>query len=206
MTAKVRFRNCAATVLLSLGVQAAWAQLETVVVKRPAELREAPGEASRSLGALPVQTPVTRLAERQGAWVAVRTAQGVNGWLHMFDIGAQGGAQSGGNATTGALRGITSFFTKGSAQPIGNSTATATIGIRGLGAEDIANARPNLLAVQLVEGMRQDAGQAQRFASTAALMPQVVPALPVPAAPLGSARATTGQSAGAGRGPQEPLN
>ena len=61
-----------------------------MLIKRAAQLREAPGESSRSLAPLPLQTAVTRLGngqgERQGAWIKVRMADGIQGWGHMFDI------------------------------------------------------------------------------------------------------------------------
>ncbi len=161
---------------------AAQAQAEQVLVKRPAELREAPGEAARSLGPLAVQTPVARLGERQGPWIKVSTAAGTVGWLHMFDVGAPN-TPSQGNAAAGALRGLTSFFNKGSAQAPAANLATSTVGIRGLGAEDIANAQPNPAAVGRIEAMRQDAGQARQFATEAALSSQTVTALPEPPKP-----------------------
>jgi hypothetical protein len=153
---------------------------DTVVVKRPAELRETPATTARSVAALPVQTPLTRL-ERQGPWVQVRTAQGQNGWVHMFDVGLSGGASTGGNIATGALRNITNLF--GRSNPQGQTQlATSTLGIRGLGAADLNNAQPNVAAVSLVEGMRVDAGQARAFAGEAGLATQQVEALPAPAA------------------------
>ncbi|MCJ0765231.1 SH3 domain-containing protein [Variovorax terrae] len=185
--------------LLAAGLGAAQAQGEAIVVKRPAELREAPGDASRSLATLAAQTPVTRQGERQGAWVQVKTAQGATGWVHMFDLGAAGGAAPGGNAATGALRSITNFFNKGSAQAPLASPATSTVGIRGLGAEDLAQAQPNLAAVGQAEALRLDAGQARQFASLAALSAQAVEPLPIPAAP----RAAT-QRGGAPGNPEMP--
>ena len=110
----------------------------------------------------------------------MRTAQGATGRIHMFDAGTNPPTQ-GGNAATGALRGLTSFFGKGTtAAP---ASGTSTIGIRGLGAEDIANAQPNLAAVGQVEAMRQNAAQARQFATSAALTLQTVAELPVPTLP-----------------------
>ena len=57
------------------------------------------------------------------------------------------------------------------------------MGIRGLGAEDIANAQPNPAAVGRAEALRLDAGQARQFAMQASLSPQNVEPLPVPAKP-----------------------
>ncbi len=46
---------------------------------------------------------------RRGPWIEVRSAQGVTGWVHMFDVGTTPVAQ-GGNFATGALRGLTGLF------------------------------------------------------------------------------------------------
>lgn len=175
-----------------LACQPALAQSDTVTVKRATELRDAPGENARSLAPLPVQTPVTRLGPRQGPWIEVRTAQGSNGWVHMFDVGTVVPAQSG-NSATGALRSVTSFFGRSAATPA-TTTGTATVGIRGLGAEDLAQAQPNLDAVARAENLRQDATQARQFGTTAALVAVAVTPLPVPAP-------ATRAPAGASRGP-----
>ncbi|MES2401432.1 MAG: SH3 domain-containing protein [Pseudomonadota bacterium] len=160
---------------------AAFAQSEAVTIKRASQLRDAPGEASKGLAPLAVQTSVTRLAERQGPWIRVRLTDGTQGWVHMFDITATSSAQ-GSNAGTGALRSITGFFNRGSAQ--GNAgPATSTVGIRGLGAEDIANSQPDLTAVTLLDNARLDASQARQFASIASLSSRSIATLPVPAPP-----------------------
>ena len=67
---------------LLLASALAHAQPESVLVKRTTELREAPGETSRSVAPLAARTPVTRSGERQGAWIHVRTAEGASGWVH----------------------------------------------------------------------------------------------------------------------------
>jgi uncharacterized protein YgiM (DUF1202 family) len=167
----------------------AQAQTEAVLVKRTTELREAPGETSRSVAPLAARTPVTRSGARQGAWIQVRTAEGAGGWVHMFDVAP---ASSAATPSTGAnaLRGLTSFFNKGSAQG-GATTATSTVGIRGLGAEDLARAQPNMAAVAQADTLRMDADQARQFASAAALRSRPVDALPDPApAPLQNAGPT----------------
>ncbi|MGH6626795.1 MAG: SH3 domain-containing protein [Burkholderiaceae bacterium] len=160
------------------------AQAESVMVRRPAELRQMPGDGSRNLAALPAQTPVTRLGERQGPWVQVRTPQGLTGWLHMFDIVLPGGSSAqGGKLATGALRSLSSLLNKGSTQAPARATATSTLGIRGLGDEDLAQAQPNLGAVGQVQAWRLDAEQARQFAASASLASQAVEPLPEPPAP-----------------------
>ena len=166
--------------LLFSAVAGAQPQGEAALIKREAQLREAPAESARSLAPLPVQTPVTRLGERQGAWIKVRMADGASGWVHMFDITA---ANSQAGAGTSALRSLSSFFNKGSAQAPGGSVATSTVGIRGLGAEDLANAVPNLAAVAQADANRANAAQARQFAGGASLNSRQVEPLPTPSPP-----------------------
>lgn len=184
---------------LSLALLAAapvHAQSDTLQIKRPAELRQAPGESSPSLQTLPVQATVTRLTARQGPWIQVKAADGTTGWVHMFDVGSTSAPAAANSTATGALRGLTNFFNRGSAQSGATTTATSTVGIRGLGAEDIANAQPNLTALTQVEGMRQDAAQARKFAADAPLAARAVDPLPVPTPPAPPAAAGGGYKRG----------
>lgn len=156
---------------------------EAAVTRRATELREAPGGAGRSLASLPAQAPVTRLDQRQGPWVQVRTEGGATGWLHLFDVAPATAAASGdsGGVAAGvgnALRGVTGLFGRPAPQP-----ASTAAGIRGLGAEDLAQAQPDPAAVKRMEAARQSDAEARAFASRAALRPAAVEPLPVPAAP-----------------------
>ena len=161
----------------------AQAQEETVVVRRATEVREQPGE-SRSLASLQAEAPVTRLADRQGPWVRVRTGAGVVGWVHLFDLGTAGsaGASSGGGAS-GLFRGVTRIFGKPASTSASNN---ATIGIRGLGAEDLAQAQPDTAAVTRMETLRVTEPQARQFAREAGLAAQSVSPLPAPQPPTPS--------------------
>ena len=155
---------------------AAQAQGEAAVMKRAAELREAPAESARSVASLPAQSAVTRLGDRRGPWIEVRNGAGTTGWVHMFDVGSAEGAAPGGTTGSGALRGLTNLFTRGGTQR--TTTPTATIGIRGLSAEDLAQSTPNLQAVSEMEALRQNERQARAFGREAALKSVDVPALP----------------------------
>ena len=176
--------------LIVLLAGAAQAQGEAAVMKRAAELREAPAETARPVATLPAQSAVTRLGERRGPWIEVRSGAGATGWVHMFDVGPEGGSASSGNPATGALRGLTSFFNKGGTQRA--TTPTATIGIRGLGAEDLAQATPNMQAVGQMEALRQSERQAREFAREAALGTVDVPALPAAPRPASTSGSTPG--------------
>lgn len=158
-------------------------------MKRASDLREAPAESARPLAALAAQSAVTRLGERRGPWIEVRSAAGVTGWVHMFDVGPADGTPSSGNAATGALRSLTGLFNKGSQRVV---TPTATIGIRGLGAEDLAQASPNMQAVSQMEALRQNERQARDFAREASLSPVDVPALPAAPRPASTGAGATG--------------
>ena len=107
------------------------AQAQEATIKRATERRQAPGDQSASLGALAADSSVSRTGERKGSWVKVRTPQGSAGWVHMFDLGAQPATASS-NSTASGLRSVGGLFGGGS-----TTTATATVGIRGLSAEDL---------------------------------------------------------------------
>lgn len=158
----------------------AQAQQDASVIQRATELRDAPGASGTSLGPLAADSPVERTGERKGSWIKVRTPQGTAGWVHMFDVGTRASAATpSGNAATSGLRSLGGLFGSNSA----STTATSTVGIRGLEAEDIANAQPNLAAVTQAEQQRVNAQQARRFASSASLRAQSVPPLAEPARP-----------------------
>jgi len=159
------------------GSGAAWAQEEPAVVRRATELREQPADGGRSLASLPADTAVTRLAERQGPWVRVRTATGAVGWVHLFDVGAPGAPASASSGPSGVLRGVTSLFSKPTPR---TTVSTSTIGIRGLGAEDLAQAQPDEAAVARMEALRVSEQQARQFAREARLAPAAVDPLPDP--------------------------
>lgn len=178
---------------LALVAGAAPAQ-EAAVVKRATQLRDSPADNGASVAPLEANTVVTRSSERKGPWTKVSTPQGATGWVHMFDLGPQSGAAAAGNNTaTGGLRGLGGLFGGNSGT---TTTATSTVGIRGLDAEDIAKAQPNPAAVGRVEGMRVNADQARQFASSASLQARDVPAMAQPALPSGGSGSRSGGSSG----------
>lgn len=172
---RTTLRTALAAALAALLAQAALAQ-EAAVTRRAVELRDGPAGQGKVLASLPAQAAVTRLPERRGPWVQVRTAEGATGWVHLFDIGPASAAAEGSGAG-GALRGLTGLFGGSRPTPTGS-----TAGIRGLDAQDIANATPNPAAVTQMEGLRQGETQARAFADRAALRPVDVEPLPAPAA------------------------
>ena len=148
---------------------------ESAVTRRATDLRDAPGDKGKSIAALPAQAAVTRTNERQGPWVQVRTSAGATGWVHLFDIGPATAPAEGGSSAGNALRSVTGLF--------GGSRSTqtgSTAGIRGLDAQDLANAQPNPAAVTQMEGLRQTEADARSFANSASLRSASVEPLPAP--------------------------
>lgn len=172
---------------------------EAAVVKRATQLRDSPAESGASVAPLEANTVVTRSSERKGPWTKVSTPQGASGWVHMFDLGPQSGSASASNNTaTSGMRGLGGLFGGNNG---GSTTATSTVGIRGLGAEDIAKAQPNPAAVGQAEGMRVNADQARQFASNAALQPRTVAPLAEPPRPSSSSGSG---GAGSSNNPSDP--
>ncbi len=185
---------------LALVAGAAHAQ-EAAVVKRATQLRDSPADNGASVAPLEANTVVTRSSERKGPWTKVSTPQGATGWVHMFDLGPQSGAAANSNnSAAGGLRGLGGLFGGNSGS---TTTATSTVGIRGLDAEDIAKAQPNPAAVGRVEGMRVNADQARQFASSASLHARDVPAMAQPALPSGGSGAGN-RSGGSSGNPSDP--
>ena len=147
---------------------------EAVIAKRATDLRATPADSGQKVEALAEGTPLTRLGPRQGPWVQVRTQQGKTGWLHMFTVGVAGGAGQG----SSVLRDPSNVLNRGAQGA--TVTATSTVGIRGLGEEDLARAQPNLRAVTQMENQRVDAGAARQFARGAALNARNIGDLPAP--------------------------
>lgn len=157
-----------------------WAQTATpppLIVTRDAPLHRSANEQSEALTQLPAQSRVTAQGQRQGAWVQVKTEQGISGWLRLFQLGQIPSSTAPGQADSSWVRGFSSWLggsTSNRAQPV----ATTTIGIRGLEASDIANAQPNPGAVTQAEHLRIDASQAQHFAQRSGLQRRAVDELP----------------------------
>ena len=171
-----RWLRAGLALLLAAGLGPLAAQ-EAAQLRRATDLRERPEAASRALATLPAESAVTRLPGRQGPWVQVRTAQGQAGWVHLFDLGGpQSGGTAGGTAS-GALRSVTSLFSREGPA----TTATSASGIRGLEAEDLARAQPDARAVAGMEALRQSEAQARDYARSVAWQPvAVAPLLPPP--------------------------
>ena len=147
---------------VSFLVLASWgaAAQDQAFTNRATELKDKAAADARTVASLPAQTPVKVLG-RGGQWTQVE-AQSQKGWVRVFHLRfpstVETGAQSGGTVLggiTGALG-----FGRQTAKP----STVATTGIRGLTAEDFANASPDTEALKRLQSFRADKGSAERFA------------------------------------------
>ncbi len=159
----------------------AWSQ--AMQIRKATDLRQEPAPDAQVLSPLDINTPVIRLEGRQGAYVQIQTPDNRIGWVRMFDIGPRDTApsDSGAGAAKDALRGLTGLL--GASNRREDNSETATLGIRGLGAQDIANAQPNPGELARAQSQRANADKANAFAVQAGLRSRAVGELPVPPAP-----------------------
>ncbi len=165
LTLRAKWALCLMGLLASHGLLAQTAQPMTV--KRNADLKKSPEPTAETVVPLPANQVVSHAGERRGAWMQVRTDGGKQGWMRLFDLSAAPVAATGGDGSSApALGGL---FAANKPR-----TATATLGIRGLDANDIAQAQPNPGAVTQGEKLRATEAQARQFAQRSGLSPKPV--------------------------------
>ncbi|KAA2286049.1 SH3 domain-containing protein [Arenimonas fontis] len=128
-------------VVLALAVAAAGAETGTVL--KATELRAEPQAGADILAKLAAKDSV-EITARQGAWAGVTTTAGQSGWVRILNLRTGSGETS-----RGGGQALASVFRTGS------TSADASTGVKGLGAEDLRRANPN-------------AGEAARLAQFAA--------------------------------------
>jgi hypothetical protein len=130
-----------------------WAEPATVI--RATDLKQEPATDSATVAALPENTSVEAL-ERKSGWTRVKAASG-EGWVRMLAL-RFGGATP---AKPGAS-GLTQLF---NVARTGTSGTQVTTGVRGLDAEQIANAQPNPAELAKLEKFATDRDAAAGFAA-----------------------------------------
>lgn len=136
------------------------AYAESVTLERDSPLRAEPRTDAAVVANLPKGSTGDAMA-RQGAWVQIKSAA-ATGWLYSFNVrfgavAAEGG-DSGGGSVLGRMFG-----------PRQRVNVTATIGIRGLGEEDLKQAHFDGAQIQELDGFAANPGQAEAHAGTAGL-------------------------------------
>jgi hypothetical protein len=133
---------------------------EQAVLERDAALLTEPRNGAPVVAQLK-QGASGEVIARKGAWVNLKTASGA-GWLFSFNVRFQAAGSA--PAASGGARPATAAGT----QP---RRVTATIGIRGLDAEDLKAARYDEAQMRLLDGYAASKGDAQNAARASGLMP-----------------------------------
>lgn len=138
---------------------------EAATVIRATELKRAPATDAESAGQLAENAKVQTL-ERQGGWTRVKAAGGAEGWVRMLALRYEGGgaARQGDSGIAQALNVARS----------GTSGTQVTTGVRGLDAEQLANARPNTAELKKLERYSAGRDAAAAFAQRGQLRAQQV--------------------------------
>lgn len=137
---------------------------EAGTVIRATDLKQEPASDATTVAALAEQTAVEVL-ERKSGWIRVKAASG-EGWVRMLAL-RLGGATA---AKPGAS-GLSQMF---NVARTGTSGTQVTTGVRGLDAEQIANAQPNPAELAKLEKFAADRDAAAGFAAQGKLSPTSV--------------------------------
>ena len=130
---------------------------EAATVIRATELKQAPATDAASAGQLVENAKVDAL-ERQGGWTRVKAAGGAEGWVRMLVLRYEGaGAARQGDSGIAQVLNVARTGTSGT---------QVTTGVRGLDAEQLANAKPNTAELKKLErySASKDAAAAVRRA------------------------------------------
>lgn len=131
------------------------------------DLKEEPFLDAKVIKTIPASSSVEVLM-RRGAWVQVKQADGGQGWLKMTSIRYGDTVESKSDGGWGALLNVAKSGRSG------NTGVTVTTGVRGLSAEELKNAKPDMDAVKKMDGFPNSKSEGQSFANAGRLKTQSV--------------------------------
>jgi len=138
---------------------------EPATLIRTTELKQSPASDAATVATLAETTKVDAL-ERKGGWTRVRAEGGAEGWVRMLALRYAGA----GEARQGDA-GISQIL---NVARTGTSGAQVTTGVRGLDAEQLANAKPNAAELKKMERYAASRDGAEGFAAKGKLSAQQV--------------------------------
>jgi len=138
---------------------------EPATLIRTTELKQSPASDAATVATLAETTKVDAL-ERKGGWTRVRAEGGAEGWVRMLALRYAGA----GEARQGDA-GISQIL---NVARTGTSGAQVTTGVRGLDAEQLANAKPNAAELKKMERYAASRDSAEGFAAKGKLSAQQV--------------------------------
>jgi len=151
----------AISMLLAAGLCAA----EPATVIRATELKKEPATDAPTVAPLAEGAKVDAL-ERKSGWTRVKAEGGAEGWVRMLQLryGAGGEAKPGDSGVSQLLN----------VARTGTSGTQVTTGVRGLDADQLANARPNPGELAKMSAYASNRDTASGFAAQGPLRPQRV--------------------------------
>ncbi len=129
---------------------------EPATVIRATELKQLPATDAATVAPLAESAKVDAL-ERKGGWTRVKAEGGAEGWVRMLALRYAGA----GEAKQGDA-GIAQIL---NVARTGTSGAQVTTGVRGLDAEQLANAKPNAAELKKMEKYAASRDGAEGFAA-----------------------------------------
>jgi hypothetical protein len=148
-------------ILLLLLPLAALAEPATVI--RATELKQEPASDSPTVAPL-AESATVEVLERKGGWTRVK-AGGAEGWVRMLALRYSAGTAKAGDS------GVKELF---NVARTGSSGTQVTTGVRGLDAQQIANAQPNPAELAKLKEFAADRGAASGFAAEGNLAAKAV--------------------------------
>jgi len=158
----MRWRSFLLAVFLAAAPGFALAQ-EQAFTNRSTELKDKGANDAKTIATLPENTAV-KVVQRGGGWTKVEGG-GQSGWVRAFHLRFPTTVETSSSSGGGLLGGLTGGLFGGKTK----QATTATVGIRGLSAEDFKNASPDGAALVKMESFRVDKAGAQAFAREAKL-------------------------------------
>jgi hypothetical protein len=140
-------------ILLLLALVPLLCSAEPATVIRATELKKSPATDAPTVSELAENTAVDAL-ERRGGWTRVKAGAG-EGWVKMLALRYGGGARQGDSGAAQLLN----------VARTGSSGTQVTTGVRGLEAEQIANAAPNAAELKKMQRFASSAAAAAKFAA-----------------------------------------
>ena len=136
------------------------------------DLKSEPFSDAQTLEVLPGSSTV-EILKRQGGWMQVKPAGGREGWVKLTSVKLGGGA-----AGAKGDSGLGELWNVARSGRSGNTGVTVATGVRGLGVEDLKNARPNPDALKKLKTYAANRSDAESFAGSARLQRQSPEYLP----------------------------
>jgi hypothetical protein len=137
---------------------------EPATVIRATELKQAPATDATTVASLAENTAVDA-GERKGGWTRVKAGSS-EGWVRMLSL-----RYAGTGDTKQGDAGVTQLL---NVARTGTSGTQVTTGVRGLDAEQLANAKPNPAEMKKMEGYAASREGAEGFADKGKLQSQRV--------------------------------